>query len=423
MSEPVSTDGPLAVAAVRESGRGERRVALVPAVVGRLQALGLEVLVEAGAGGAAHFPDAAYAEAGAVVLPPAELYRRAGVLLSVGRPADAVVARLRAGQVLVGMLNPLADPGYVRRLAALGVTAISLDGLPRLLSRAQSMDALSSQASVAGYRAALLAANLYGRYFPLLITAAGTERPAELLVLGVGVAGLQALGTARRLGALVRAYDVRPEARAEAESVGAAFLDLRSVAPAGGAGGYARALTPDEQRAQQLELVRHIARHDIVITAAQVPGRRPPVLVTAEAVAAMRPGSVVVDMAAGDLGGNVEGSRPDETVVTAAGVTIVGAGNLAATMPAGASTAYARNVAALLAQLVVDGSLAIDLTDEIQAGVVITHGGQVVHPGTIHVLEAPPPEAPAAAPAPAPEAAASPGSASALAGTRWGAGR
>jgi NAD(P) transhydrogenase subunit alpha len=386
---------PLAVAAVKESGRGERRVALVPAIVGKLRALGVDVLVESGAGAAAHFPDAAYVEAGAVVLPTAELYRRADVLLSVGRPGDAVTARLRAGQVLVGVLNPLADPGYAHRLGTAGVTAISLDGLPRLLSRAQSMDVLSSQASAAGYRAALLAADLYGRYFPLLITAAGTERPAEVLVLGVGVAGLQALGTARRLGAVVRAYDVRPEARAEAESVGATFLELRSVATAEGGGGYARALTPDEQRAQQGELSRHIARHDIVITTAQVPGRRPPVLVTAEAIEAMRPGSVVLDLARSDLGGNVEGSRPDETVVTPGGVTIVGADNLAATMPAGASTAYARNIAALLAQLVTDGALAIDLTDEIQAGVVITHGGRVVHPGTIRLLEAAAPAGPA----------------------------
>ncbi|HVQ95596.1 MAG TPA: NAD(P) transhydrogenase subunit alpha [Mycobacteriales bacterium] len=390
MNEPerASTGGnqPLAVAAVRERGPGERRVALVPAVVDKLRALGAEVLIEAGAGAAAHFPDRAYAEAGAAVLPTDELYRRADVLVSVGRPDGT--DRLRAGQAVVGLLAPLTDPGYVGRLATLGVTAISLDGLPRLLSRAQSMDVLSSQASVAGYRAAVLAADLYGRYFPLLITAAGTERPAEVLVLGVGVAGLQALGTARRLGALVRAYDVRPEARAEAESVGATFLDLRSVAAAGGAGGYARALTPDEQRAQQLELSRHIARHDIVITTAQVPGRRPPVLVTADALGAMRPGSVVLDLAASDLGGNVEGSRPDETLLTASGVTVVGAGNLAATMPTGASAAYARNIAALLAHLVVDGALAIDRTDEIQAGVVIAHGGRVVHPGTIRLLEA-----------------------------------
>jgi NAD(P) transhydrogenase subunit alpha len=379
--------GPLAVAAVHEDG-AERRVAVVPAVVGKLRALGLEVLVEAGAGAAAFFPDEAYTEAGAVVLPTDELYRRADVLVSVGRLGPERVARLRAGQALIGLLAPLTDPSYAQVLASRGVTGISLDGLPRLLSRAQSMDVLSSQASVAGYRAAVLAASLYGRYFPLLITAAGTERPAEVLVLGVGVAGLQALGTARRLGAVTRAYDVRPEARAEAESVGATFVELASVAPANGAGGYARALSAEEQHAQQVELAAHIARHDIVISTAQVPGRRPPVLVTAEALAGMRPGSVVLDLAASDLGGNVVGSAPGETITTGGGVTIVGANDLAASMPAGASTAYARNIVALLGALVTDGGLRIDLADEIQAGVVVTHGGQVVHPAVARLLAA-----------------------------------
>jgi NAD(P) transhydrogenase subunit alpha len=376
----------LSVGVVRETAAGERRVALVPSVVGRLRAAGLRVLVEAGAGAAAWFADEAYAQAGAVVLPTADLYAEADVLLSVGRLDFAATSRLRPGQTLIGMLAPLADPGYARRLAELGVTGVSLDGLPRTLSRAQAMDALSSQASVAGYKAVVLAASLYGRYFPMLITAAGTEPPAQVLVLGAGVAGLQAIGTARRLGAVVKAYDVRPEAKAEAESVGATFLTLASVTTATAEGGYASRLTPQESAAQQQELAAEIGRQDIVITTAQVPGRPPPLLVTEEAVKAMRPGSVVVDLAAGDLGGNVAGSCPDETVVSDGGVTIVGAGNLPATMPGAASSGYARNITALLLHLVVDGALVIDLGEEIQAGVVVTYLGTVVHPGTAGLL-------------------------------------
>ena len=401
-----TSDAPprLKVAAVKETAPGERRVALVPKVVDRLRAAGVDVLVEAGAGAGAWLPDEAYGAAGATVLPAGELYAEADVLVSVGRPDQALTDRLRPGQAVIGMLAPLTDPDYARRLADLGVTAISLDGLPRTLSRAQAMDALSSQSSVAGYRAVLLAAERYGRYLPLLITAAGADRPAEVLVLGVGVAGLQAIGTARRLGAMVKAYDVRPEARGEAESVGATFLALTSVGAAGGADGYARALTAEEQQAQQHELAGHIARQDIVIATAQVPGRRPPLLVTEEAVKAMQPGSVLVDLAASDLGGNVHGSRPGETVVTEGGVTIIGADNLPATMPTGASSAYARNISALLLHLLVDGALVIDLSDEIQAGVVVTHAGAVVHPAVASLLAAPP-ERPAVQPAVRPAAA------------------
>jgi len=242
------------------------------------------------------------------------------------------------------------------------------------------MDALSSQANIAGYKAAVLAAAEFGRFFPLLITAAGTARPAKVLVLGTGVAGLQAIGTARRLGAVVSAYDVRPATRAEVESLGATFVELAAVGPAAGDGGYARALTDDERQAQQDELASHIARHDVVITTAQVPGRRPPVLVTADALKTMAAGSVVVDMGASDLGGNVEGSRPDGTVITENGVTVIGAGHLASTMPAAASAMYARNVSALLLYLVKDGKLALDLSDDLQAGVVVTRDGSVIHP-------------------------------------------
>jgi NAD(P) transhydrogenase subunit alpha len=370
------------VGVVKETAPGERRVALVPDASGRLREAGLELLVETGAGAGAWLGDSAYAQAGATVLPRAELLASAGLIVTVGRPAEDVLAGLSPGQAVLGMLNPLADPGLAADLAARGVTAISLDGLPRTLPRAQAMDALTSQANVAGYKAALVAAFAFGRFFPLLITAAGTAPPAKVLVLGTGVAGLQAIGTARRLGAVVSAYDVRPETRTEVESVGATFIELASVGPAAGEGGYARELSAEERQAQQAELAAHIARHDVVITTAQVPGRRPPLLVSEDAVKAMAPGSVLVDMAASPLGGNVAGSVPGETIVTGNGVTVIGAANLAATVPGAASAAFSRNVSALLAHLVKDGELAIDTSDEIQAGVVITHGGSVVHPAT-----------------------------------------
>jgi NAD(P) transhydrogenase subunit alpha len=358
-------------------------VALTPDAVGKLVAAGLTVVVEAGAGDPAWFPDPDYEKAGAVIAPADTVYADADVVLSVGRPdAD----RLRSGQTVIGLLAPLLDPPGMARLAAAGVTAVSLDGLPRTLSRAQGMDALSSQMNVAGYRAVLLAAGHFDRFFPMLITAAGTSKPAAVLVLGIGVAGLQAIGTAKRLGAVVSAYDVRPNTRDEARSLGAKFVELKSLGSAAGAGGYARALTDEEQAAQQAEMTQHIVAHDIVITTAQVPGRKPPVMVTAEAVAAMRAGSVIVDMAASDLGGNVVGSQPGQTLVTDNGVTLIGAANLAAMMSTSASTMYARNISAVLTHLITDGELAIDLTDEVQAGVVITHNGEVVQPATAGLL-------------------------------------
>ncbi len=374
------------VAVVKESAPGERRVALVPETVPRLTAAGLEVLVEQGAGDAAWFPDSAYAEAGATVVATADLYAAADVILTVTRPDEAAMGRLRGGQTVVGMLSPLVSPQLARQLADKGVTAVSLDLLPRTLSRAQGMDALSSQANVAGYKAALVAAEAYGRFFPLLITAAGTARLAKLLVLGAGVAGLQAIGTARRLGAQVSGYDVRPASKGEVESLGAAFLELTSVVSAAGEGGYARELTAEERDAQQAELAAHIARHDVVITTAQVPGRRPPLLVSEDAVAAMAAGSVIVDMGASALGGNVAGSAPGQTVVTPNGVTIIGATNLPATVPTAASNAFSRNISALLLHMTADGALQIDTTDEIQAGVVITRDGEVVQPAVAKLL-------------------------------------
>ncbi len=377
-------------AVVKETAPGERRVALVPDAVAKLGPAGIEVLVERGAGEGAWLTDAAYADAGATIVDTAELLASADVILTVTKPSPAMVEQLGKGQAIIGMLAPLTDPELATALAAKGVTAISLDGLPRTLSRAQPMDALSSQSNVAGYKAALVAADTFSRFFPLLITAAGTAPPAKVLVLGAGVAGLQAIGTARRLGAVVSGYDVRPASKGEVESLGATFIELTSVGSAAGEGGYARELTAEERQAQQDELAGHIARHDVVITTAQVPGRRPPLLVTDDALKAMSPGSVIVDMGASALGGNVTGSRPGETVVTGNGVRIIGADNLPAAVPTASSNAYSRNISALLLHMTSDGALAIDTTDEIQAGVVITHDGKVVNEAVSRLLQAEP---------------------------------
>jgi len=373
-------------AVIKETSPSERRVALVPEAIAKLRPAGIDVLVESGAGDGAWLSDAAYADVGASIVDAAEIYRTADVILTVTSPAPAVVQELRSGRAIIGMLAPLTNPELAATLAAKGVTAISLDGLPRTLSRAQPMDALTSQANVAGYKAALVAAGEFGRFFPLLITAAGTAPPAKVLVLGAGVAGLQAIGTARRLGAVVSGYDVRPASQGEVESLGATFIKLTSVESAAGEGGYARELTAEERQAQQDELAAHIARHDVVITTAQVPGRRPPLLVTDDALKAMSAGSVIVDMGASALGGNVTGSRPGETVVTGNGIRIIGADNLPATVPTASSNAYSRNISALLLHLTSDGALAIDTSDGIQAGVVITHDGRVVNEAVSRLL-------------------------------------
>jgi NAD(P) transhydrogenase subunit alpha len=374
------------VAIVKESAPNERRVALVPEAIGKLTGAGHEVLLQSGAGDGASIPDADFAAAGAKVVSEEALYAEADVVLRVQKPTPEEVGKLRKGQVVLGLLQPLIDPQNAQSLAAAGVTAISLDTLPRTLSRAQSMDALSSQANVGGYKAVIMAADAYGRYFPLLTTAAGTAKPANVLILGVGVAGLQAIATAKRLGALVKAYDVRAETREQAASLGAQFLKLESVADATGEGGYARELTEDEKAAQQAELSKHISSMDVVITTAQVPGRRPPLLVTADTVRAMKSGSVIVDMAASTLGGNVELSMPDDTIVTENGVTIIAPTNLPATMPGGASGFYARNISALLTHFIKEGEMTFDFEDEITEGTVITHDGKVVHEATAKLL-------------------------------------
>jgi len=375
------------VGVAKETAPGERRVALVPEALGRLTAAGLEILVESGAGAGALIPDQAYAEAGATIVSSVELYGQSDVILRVQKPSESEIKVMRAGQAVIGFLGPLIDPKSAEALAKKGVTAISLDAIPRTLSRAQSMDALSSQANVGGYKAVLIAANAFGRYFPLLTTAAGTAKPANVLILGIGVAGLQAIGTAKRLGAVVKAYDVRSETKEQAQSLGAQFLVLKTAVDASGEGGYARQLTPEEQAAQQAELNGHIASMDVVITTAQVPGRRPPLLVTADAVKAMKPGSVIVDMAASALGGNVELSKAGETTVTDNGVTIIAPDNLPATMPVGSSAFYARNISALLLGMVKDGTLNLDFEDEVTKSTVITKDGEVVADAVKKLLE------------------------------------
>jgi len=352
------------VGVARETAPGERRVALVPETVGKLAVAGFEIVVEPGAGEAASFPDAAYTDAGATLGSPWE----ADVVVKVSKPDEAETARLRDGQLLIGYLDPLADRDGVDRLAARGVVAFAMESIPRT-TRAQSMDALSSQATVGGYKAALLAAEHLPRFFPMLMTAAGTVPPAKVLVIGAGVAGLQALATARRLGAVVTGFDVRPVVREQIESLGANWLDL-GVTGAEAEGGYARELTPEEMQAQQQALEARISEFDVVITTAAVPGRAAPKIIPASAVRAMRPGSVIVDLAA-DTGGNCELTEPG-SVVERDGVTLVGLTNLPSSMPYHASMLYSRNVLALLVHLAPGGELALDWDDEITAGACVT---------------------------------------------------
>ena len=362
----------------RETAPGETRVAVVPDTARRLTEDGVEVLVEQGAGEAATFADAAYAEAGARIVGADELYADADVVCRVGKPSPAEIEPLRPGQALIGLLQPLADPETLGELAAKGVTAFSMDRIPRV-TRAQPMDALSSQSTVAGYKAALLAAEHLGKFFPMLTTAAGTIPPAKVLVLGAGVAGLQAIATARRLGAVVSAFDVRPVVKEQVESLGATFLEL-DVEGAEGMGGYAVALAEDQHEREQELIARHAHESDAVITTALVPGRPAPILITEDAVRGMRPGSVVVDLAA-EAGGNCADTEPGETIVRD-GVTIVGLTNLPATMPVHASQMYSRNVQSFLALLVRDGSLHLDFEDEIVQGTCVAHDGRVLVEGS-----------------------------------------
>ena len=372
------------VGVVRETLPGERRVALVPDAVSKLIAARLEVAVQAGAGSEAFYTDDAYQKAGATLVPDARtVLGQADALLKVQPPSLDEVAALKSGAILIAFLQPSAHAEVVKALATQKVTAFSLEFVPRI-SRAQSMDALSSQAGVAGYKAVLIAANRLGKFFPLLITAAGTVTPSRVLVLGAGVAGLQAIATARRLGAVVEAYDVRPAVKDEVKSLGATFVELPLEAQQG-QGGYAAQQSEEFLRRQRELIGEHVAASDVVITTAAVPGRKAPILVTKDMVARMRPGSVIVDLAA-DTGGNVELTKLGEAVVTG-GVTIDGPRNLASTMPVHASQLYSRNVSTLLLSLVKDGQPNIDFNDEIVKGSCLTNAGELVHPQAKALLE------------------------------------
>ena len=366
------------VAVPREIAPGERRIALVPDAAAALVKSGLEVLVETGAGEGAFHADAAFEKAGARIVPDAgTLYGQADVVLKVQRPTLGEVDRLREGAVLLSFLQALTSPDLVERLAARRITSFGMEGIPRI-SRAQKMDALSSQANLAGYKAVLIAAESLAKLFPMMMTAAGTVFAARVLVIGAGVAGLQAIATARRLGAQVWGYDVRAAVKEQVASLGARFLEFDlGIADAEDRGGYAKALSAETSRRQQEMLAEKTTEFDVVVTTALVPGRPAPRLVTKETVAGMRPGSVIVDLAA-EAGGNCELTEPDQVVVRH-GVTIHGPTNLPATMSVHASQLYARNVSELVRELVKDGALALDIDDEVVRGACVTHGGAVMN--------------------------------------------
>jgi NAD(P) transhydrogenase subunit alpha len=366
------------IAVPKERAAGERRVALVPEIVAKLVKNGNVVTVERGAGAAAGYPDDAYEAAGASIAPDTRVaYGDADVVVRVAKPEDAELDGIRRGAALIGLLAPLGDPRSVERYAERGITALSMDVVPRT-TKAQAMDALSSQANIGGYKAALLAASHLPKFFPMLTTAAGTIAPAKVLVIGAGVAGLQAIATSRRLGAVVTAYDTRTVVAEQVKSLGAKFLEIDVGESGEGQGGYAKELSPEAIAKQRAAMVKAIGASDVVITTAAIPGKRAPILVTTEAVAAMAPGSVIVDLAA-ETGGNVEGTRPGEVVTSPNGVTIVGLLNLPSSLAFDASRLYARNVQALLDYITKDGALALDPEDEIVAGTTITRDGEIVH--------------------------------------------
>ncbi len=368
----------------KETAAGEHRVALVPEVVSKLQTKGLDAVVQRGAGADALLPDEAFADAGAQLSDDTTAIWACDVVVKIAPPDPEEVRALASGSILVGFLAPLTSPQTTRALADAGATAFAMEAIPRI-SRAQSMDALSSQSNVAGYEAALLGAISMGRFYPMLMTAAGTIPPAKVLVLGAGVAGLQALATAKRLGARTTGYDVRPEVAEQVQSLGAQWLDLGLQAS--GEGGYARELTAEERLAQQQALTDAIKTFDVVITTALVPGRPAPKLVTEEAVRGMKPGSVVVNLA-GESGGNCECSQPGQTVIRH-DVRILAPLDLPARMPEHASQLFARNVLALLELFIgEDRTLHLDFDDEIVAGACIVREGQIVHAGARAAVDA-----------------------------------
>ena len=372
----------IAIAVTRERREGESRCAATPETVKKLVALGATVTVESGTGAGSSIPDADYVAAGAKVTTDlAAVLAGADILLKVRGPTASETSALKSGAVVVGMLDAYRDKATVDALKGQGATAFAMEFVPRI-TRAQVMDVLSSQANLAGYRAVIEAAHTYGRGFPMMMTAAGTVAAAKVFVMGAGVAGLQAIATARRLGAVVTATDVRPAAKEQVESLGAKFVAVEDeeFKAAETAGGYAKQMS-DEYQAKQAELTTsHIVKQDVVITTALIPGRAAPVLVTAAHVASMKAGSVIVDLAV-EAGGNVEGSKPDQIATTANGVKIVGWNNMAGRIAADASALYARNLVAFVGLMVKDGALIIDLEDEILKAAIVTHQGQVVHEG------------------------------------------
>jgi H+-translocating NAD(P) transhydrogenase subunit alpha len=373
------------VAVCRERADGERRVALTPDEVTRLRGTGVRVRIERGAGTAAGFADESYALAGADLMADATAaLAGADVVLRVAPPADDEIAALPPDALLISYLRPLERPELSQALAARGISALAVELVPRI-TRAQTMDALSSQASIAGYRAVLVAATHLPRYFPLLMTAAGTVPPAKVLVLGAGVAGLQAIATARRLGAVVSAFDVRPAVREQVESLGAKFLEIALPETGESEGSYAQELSEETQGRQRDLLAEHVAASDVVITTALVPGRPAPSLIAAEMVASMRPGSVIVDLAA-EAGGNCELTEPGATVVRE-NVTIVGDRNPAAGMPYDASRLYARNLTELLGVCLHEGRVELAADDDVIAGCLVCRGGAVVHPAVLERLK------------------------------------
>jgi NAD(P) transhydrogenase subunit alpha len=368
------------IAIVRERADGETRVAATPESVAKLIGLGASVSIEAGAGATARFPDAEYEKAGASVTTAAEAVRDADIVLCVRRPTVAELSGVKAGALVIGTMDPYGHEGDIAALAKAGVTAVAMEFMPRI-TRAQVMDILSSQANLAGYQAVLDAAVAFDRAMPMMMTAAGTVRPAKVFVMGAGVAGLQAIATAKRLGAVVSATDVRAAAGEQVESLGAKFIMTEALKDASGSGGYARELTAEEKAAQAELTASHIAKQDIVITTALIPGRPAPKLVTAAMVESMQPGSVIVDLAA-ERGGNVELTRPDEIVTTPNGVTIVGYRNVPARLATSASSLYARNLVAFLETMFdkKTKAFAVDWEDELVKATVLTRDGAIVHP-------------------------------------------
>ncbi|PDH85134.1 NAD(P) transhydrogenase subunit alpha [Oenococcus oeni] len=363
----------IVVSALKEAA-GENRVALTPDVVAKLVKSNFDVVIEKGAGEKAFYSDDVYKSAGAKLSTRTDALK-ADIVTVVNEPSTATLNKLTKGQTIIGMLNPLGDKKAVESLAKAGVTSLAFELLPRTVSRAQNLDANSSQKSIAGYKAALLAADTYPQYFPMMMTAAGTARPAKVLVIGAAVAGLQAIGTAHRLGAVVSGYDIREDARGQVESLGATALI--SGVQVKDENGYARALTTDEKKAQQTELEGFIAENNVIITTAQVPGGKPPVVVSKKAVDNAKAGTVFIDLGSSALGGNVEGSKPGETVVTKSGALIVGAGDLASRLPKSSSDMYAKNVQNTINYIIKDGKILLDLDDDVLTDLVATYKGEI----------------------------------------------